>query len=116
MRHDTTRAPVIAGVDGSPQADSAAQWAAAEAYRRRQPLHLVHATGTEGRATDEAAEHARAAGHELLARTADTVAGRFPDVTVVRRLTPGDAVRALHDEAGTEGTVVVGHRGRGGFG
>jgi nucleotide-binding universal stress UspA family protein len=115
MSHDTTRAPVIAGVDGSAQAGAAVLWAAAEAYRRRRPLHLVHATGTEGRATDEAAERARAAGHDLLTKTAGTVAERFPDVTVVRRLTPGDAVRALHDEAGTEGTVVVGHRGLGGF-
>lgn len=116
MNHDTTRAPVIAGVDGSPRAGAAALWAAAEAYRRRQPLHLVHATGTEGRAAGEIAERTRAVGHELLARAAGTVAGRFPDVTVVRRLAPGDAVRALRDEAGAEGTVVVGHRGRGGFG
>ncbi|MCP9946999.1 universal stress protein [Streptomyces somaliensis] len=116
MHHDTTRAPVIAGVDGSPHASAAVLWAAAEAYRRRQPLHLLHATGTEGRAADETAERARAAGHGLLARTAGTVARRFPDVTVVRRLAPGDAVRALHDEAGAEGTVVVGHRGLGGFG
>ncbi|URM92358.1 universal stress protein [Streptomyces sp. MRC013] len=116
MHHDTTRAPVIAGVDGSPHASAAVLWAAAEAYRRRQPLHLLHATGTEGRASDGTAERARAAGHGLLAQTADAVARRFPDVTVVRRLAPGDAVRALHDEAGAEGTVVVGHRGLGGFG
>lgn len=116
MNHDATKGPVIAGVDGSAQARSAALWAAGEAYRRRQPLHLVHATGAEGRATDDSAERARAAGHDLLAETAGTVSGRFPDVTLVRRLSPGDPVRALHDEAGTEGTVVVGHRGLGGFG
>ncbi|MCP9989041.1 MULTISPECIES: universal stress protein [Streptomyces] len=116
MNHATTRAPVIAGVDGSPQAAAAALWAAAEAYRRRQPLHLLHATGTEGRASGEAAERARAAGHELLMEAAGAVARRFPDVTVVRRLAPGDAVHALCGEAGAEGTVVVGHRGLGGFG
>ncbi|MFD3356822.1 universal stress protein [Streptomyces fradiae] len=115
MYQDVTNGPVIAGVDGSPEAGDAVLWAAGEAYRRKQPLHLVHATGTEGRATDRAAEEARAAGHELLARTAEGVAGRFPDVTVVRRLAPGDPVHALHDEAGTAGTVVVGHRGLGGF-
>ncbi|CAL9344558.1 universal stress protein [Streptomyces sp. enrichment culture] len=115
MNHDATKGPVIAGVDGSPQAGAAVLWAAGEAYRRRRPLHLVHATGTEGRATDDGAQQARAAGHDLLAETAGTIARRFPDVTVVRRLSPGDPVRALHDEAGTEGTIVVGHRGLGGF-
>ncbi|WP_236238773.1 universal stress protein [Streptomyces sp. CC228A] len=131
MNHDTTRGPVgpaaetgglgpvVAGVDGSVQARSAALWAAAEADRRRRPLHLVHASGTDDRAlyaSAETVEKAREAGRDLLVETAELVEERFPDLPVTKEYSSGEAVTALREAAGADGTIVVGSRGLGGFG
>ncbi|OII70531.1 MULTISPECIES: universal stress protein [unclassified Streptomyces] len=131
MNHDTTQGPaapavgtgdlgpVVAGVDGSVQARSAALWAAAEADRRRRPLHLVHASGTDNRAlyaSVETIEKAREAGRDLLAETAELVEERFPDLAVTKEYSSREAVTALREAAGADGTIVVGSRGLGGFG
>ncbi len=131
MNHDTTRGPVgpaaetgglgpvVAGVDGSVQARSAALWAAAEADRRGRPLHLVHASGTDDRAlyaSAETVEKARKAGRDLLVETAELVEERFPDLPVTKEYSSGEAVTALREAAGADGTIVVGSRGLGGFG
>ncbi len=39
---DTTKSPVVVGVDGSISATQAVRWAALEAHRRGAPLVLVH--------------------------------------------------------------------------
>ncbi|WP_149181940.1 universal stress protein [Streptomyces sp. TRM49041] len=123
MNHPTTSGttitgPVIAGVDGSVQARAAVLWAAAEADRRRQPLRIVYASGTDNRvlySSAEAAEKVRDAGHDLLTETGDLVAERFPELTVAKQFSGREAVAALREAAGTDGTIVVGHRGVGGF-
>lgn len=119
MNHDISLGPVIAGVDGSGRARAAVLWAADEAERRGQSLHLVHAMGAGKRAPYTAAgsvEGAREAGGDLLTETAELVAERYPAVAVTTELSPVDAVTALREAAGTDSTVVVGSRGLGGFG
>ncbi|MFI9001885.1 universal stress protein [Streptomyces sp. NPDC053541] len=109
---------VVAGVDGSPSARTAALWAAAEAARRGRDLHLVHAADTDRRAlfTDaETVQEVREAGRDLLIRTADAVRERFPGLVVTRELGRQEPVAALLAAAGRKGTIVVGHRGLGGF-
>ncbi|MFF8602190.1 universal stress protein [Streptomyces sp. NPDC015232] len=109
---------VVAGVDGSPSARTAALWAAAEAALRGRDLHLVHAADTDRRAlfTDaETVQEVREAGRDLLIRTADAVRERFPGLVVTRELGRQEPVAALLAAAGRKGTIVVGHRGLGGF-
>ncbi|MFI8825406.1 universal stress protein [Streptomyces sp. NPDC053431] len=109
---------VVAGVDGSPTARTAALWAAAEADRRGRSLHLVHAADTDRRslfADAETIQSVREAGRDLLAETADAVHERFPDLTLTRELSRREPIAGLRAAAGRQGTIVVGHRGLGGF-
>ncbi|MFI8766530.1 universal stress protein [Streptomyces sp. NPDC053792] len=109
---------VVVGVDGSPSARTAALWAAAEAARRGRPLRLVHAADTDRRAywTDaETIQAVREAGRDLLTETASALHERFPDLDVTKELSRQEPVSGLRESAGTQGTIVVGSRGLGGF-
>ncbi|RSS74750.1 universal stress protein [Streptomyces sp. WAC06614] len=109
---------VVVGVDGSDPARSAVLWAAGEAARRDRPLHIVHGADTDGRAlylSAETVERVRAAGRELLDDTAKAVAAEYPGLHVTTEFSRTDAVSALRRAGGLHGTVVVGHRGLGGF-
>ncbi|MYT99542.1 MULTISPECIES: universal stress protein [unclassified Streptomyces] len=109
---------VVVGVDASPQARTAALWAAAEAGHRGQPLNIVHAADIEGRSVLTPTETLRAlrdAGNELLDGTAEAVRAAHPGLTVTKELSNRDAVSSLHAAAGDRGTIVVGSRGLGGF-
>ncbi|MFJ7261444.1 universal stress protein [Streptomyces globosus] len=109
---------VIVGVDGSEQARAAALWAAGEAVRRARPLHIVHGADTDGKAlylSAETIEKARAAGRELLDDTAKAVRAEYPGLHVTTEFSRTDAVTSLHRAGGLHGTIVVGHRGLGGF-
>ncbi|GAA3379002.1 universal stress protein [Streptomyces sannanensis] len=109
---------VVAGVDGSADAMTAALWAAAEADRRGQPLNLVHAMDTEGRDLYVSAEmmrNIRRTGNALLEDAAAQVAQRFPGLRVTTELSPLEPSAGLHDVAGGHGTIVIGNRGLGGF-
>ncbi|MFE0642414.1 universal stress protein [Streptomyces sp. NPDC058877] len=107
---------VVVGVDGSPSARTAVTWAAAEAAVRRSPLCLVHAVDAPTAFLPPGeGDGARRAGRELLDRTAETVIVHHPDLTVVTELADGAAPGCLRRSAARTGTVVVGHRGVGGF-
>ncbi|WP_328863769.1 universal stress protein [Streptomyces virginiae] len=110
---------VIVGVDGSDSARTAAMWAAAEAVRRDRPLHIVYGADTDGRGlylSAEAVEQGRHAGRGLLDETAEAVRAEFPSAHVTTEFSRSDPVTALHRAAALHGTIVVGNRGRGGFG
>ncbi|MFD0142560.1 MULTISPECIES: universal stress protein [unclassified Streptomyces] len=109
---------VVVGVDGSASARAAAMWAAGEAVRRGRGLYLVHATDiarhTPILSEDEIARLERT-GRELLGRTAEAVAARHPGLAVIGELDRGEPSAALRHVAALSSTIVVGHRGRGGF-
>ncbi|MEU9700606.1 universal stress protein [Streptomyces sp. NPDC047981] len=109
---------VVVGVDGSPSARTAVMWAAEEAALRGSPLRVVHAADTDAPAPflsqAEIAE-SRRAGLELLDRTAGEIATRHPELTVLTELDHGAAPDSLRRAAALTGTIVVGHRGLGGF-
>ncbi|MEU9859836.1 universal stress protein [Streptomyces sp. NPDC047971] len=109
---------VVVGVDGSPSSQDAVAWGEAEAVLRGTSLCLVHATNTEGRSSylsSEEAGRVRSAGRALLDRTAATVAARHPSLSVIDALTGGAPGPGLRQAAAITGTIVVGHRGLGGF-
>ncbi|MFG3193410.1 universal stress protein [Streptomyces omiyaensis] len=109
---------VVAGVDGSEEALSAALWAAEEAFLRRSALFLVHATDTDALARylfQAEIEESRRTGREVLDHAAETVSAHHPEVTVLKELSARPPSEALRHAAALSGTIVVGHRGRGGF-
>ncbi|MFB7259262.1 universal stress protein [Streptomyces nojiriensis] len=110
---------VVVGVDGSDSARTAAMWAAAEAVRRDRPLHIVYGADTDARIiylSAESVEQVRHAGRVLLDETVEAVRAEFPSAHVTTEFSRSDPVTALHRAAALHGTIVVGNRGRGGFG
>ncbi|MFE5887054.1 universal stress protein [Streptomyces hydrogenans] len=109
---------VVVGVDGSESALSTVLWAAEEAFMRGSGLFLVHATDTDALARylfQAEIDESRRTGRALLDLTAATVSARHPDVLVVKELSDRPPSEALRHAAARSGTIVVGHRGRGGF-
>lgn len=109
---------VVVGVDGSPPAHTAMMWAAAEAALRGGTLSLVHATDTNAQApllSQAEIRRCRQAGRDTLDRAVQGVKARYPELTVIEELTESAAPESLRRAAALSGTVVVGHRGLGGF-
>jgi nucleotide-binding universal stress UspA family protein len=116
--------PVVAGVDGSAEALTAAEVAVGEARQRRVPLVLTHAFTwpliwpplTKGYHPTDPLPRTKA--HQLLARAAEHLrdqggAEGVPEVQT--RLADGHAAAILVDASRAAALVVVGHRGSGGF-
>ncbi|WP_405860888.1 universal stress protein [Streptomyces sp. NBC_00090] len=109
---------VVVGVDGSPPARTAMMWAAAEAALRGGTLCLVHATDTNAQApllSQAEIRRSRQAGRDTLDRATQEIKDRYPELTLIEELTEGAAPESLRRAAALSGTVVVGHRGLGGF-
>jgi nucleotide-binding universal stress UspA family protein len=96
--------PVLAAVDGSPAADAALRYAAAEARRRGAALDVVHAAELH---TDADEARARQVVDAARAALPAGVRGRA-------RLVPGDPVTAVAAAARTARLLVIGPRGAAG--
>ncbi|WP_312880050.1 universal stress protein [Actinokineospora xionganensis] len=119
--HDRT-SPVLVGVDGSASAIAATRWAAAEAARRKVPLHIVNVYTWPISGYPEAL----IAGHDLLASMKKVSAGVLdearaaaesaaPEVAVTVTSHGGDTVSHLRSLSKKASLLVVGSRGLGGF-
>ncbi|MFF5260920.1 universal stress protein [Actinomadura viridis] len=112
--------PIVVGVDGSPQALYAVDWAAAEAGRRRVPLRIVHIAARweyHVRADAEpglGAPRPEAAGLRVL-EAAEERAAAFASVEVGTRLGVGHIPRTLLEEAAGAALLVLGAHGTGGL-
>ncbi|WP_432139461.1 MULTISPECIES: universal stress protein [unclassified Streptomyces] len=95
---------VVVGVDGSPVADRALDWAADDAVRRGAELRVVYAVPD----LDEAAP--------VLAAAVRRAGERHPDLVVRREAAQGGAVPALARAARGAALTVVGTRGYGNVG
>src|SRR3989440_2292478 len=114
------RAPVVVGVDGSPDSRVAADYAAREAFRRGLPLRLVH-----GLQPPAAYSFGALVAIDLSAvlrdlRTMlDTVAAdlrvRYPSVELTSEVTAGDPAGVLVEESRRATLVVGGSGGLGGI-
>ena len=126
--HDTPAqaeagAPVVVGVDGSEVSSSAIAYAYEQASSRGVGLTVVHAWWLDN--IEDAAAAAiwtvdwQTFAEEEQALVAESLAGweeKYPDVAVRRHSVRGLPVEALIRESKNACLVVVGTRGRGGFG
>jgi nucleotide-binding universal stress UspA family protein len=109
---------IVVGVDGSDAAGRALDWAASEAIRRGEPLHLVAAWTVPlslGYSFASSGPRVRDAAREALEQAAAEVRRRAPDLTLTTEaveLSPGPALVAAAKGADL---LVVGSRGLGGF-
>ncbi|WP_371642317.1 universal stress protein [Streptomyces mirabilis] len=112
------RGPIVVGADGSDTGARAVRWAAVEAAARGADLHIVHATALDapgGHRPDYAARLVREAGQDILDEAVVQAVGQVPGLGVTSTLSRDSAARALLGEAGSDGMIVVGSRGLGGF-
>jgi nucleotide-binding universal stress UspA family protein len=124
-------AEIVVGVDGSPGAAGALEWAVAEAGLRSAALHVVHAwmvplidaipdawligSPTVGPTDEEVYEHLAAAARKVLDEALDQARALDPKLEIVGELTEMRAASALIATAEDAELLVVGSRGRGGF-
>jgi len=112
---------IVVGVDGSHRSFGAVRWAAQEAQRQGTSLKIVNVyewdwpAGRRGSA-DVLREWAAQRADETLDAAVEQAHDAAPTVTVERAAVHGDPVWILLDAAATASLVVVGNRGRGGFG
>ncbi len=116
-----TAGTIVVGVDGSPAATRALEWAADQARVEHRPITLVHAVNAISPAwIDEAIADPRTANlmlrHEaqaVLARAHEDVTLRAPDVEVLEVLRLEDPRGVLLELSSTAQMVVLGSHGRG---
>lgn len=110
---------VVVGVDGSEAANTAIEYAAAEASRRGVPLTAVYAwmppltPGLEYLWSEELIESQRIAAEEAIAIGTSGLTGRYPDLTIHREIVQSAPVSALLSMGEDAELLVVGSRGRG---
>ncbi|KOV11648.1 hypothetical protein ADK60_34060 [Streptomyces sp. XY431] len=108
---------VLAGIDGSPQSEAAALWAAAEARRRGSALRLLHAwpwlDAGDGEASWPGDLRPRAL--DALRGIADRIRRDKPGLPVETAVIADDPVDGLVAAAKGQDLLVLGSRGLGGF-
>lgn len=116
---------IVVGVDGSPGARTALEWAAAEARLRGSRLRVVHAWHLPAAAygsggfvppvginwEDDLEQAARAG----LAQALDDTGALLDGIEVERHVDEGSAAVVLTEAAADADLLVVGSRGLGGF-
>ncbi|MCG8915546.1 universal stress protein [Actinokineospora sp. PR83] len=119
---DRARHPVVVGVDGSPYARQALDWAIAEAVGTNRPLRVVHAfvwslLGVPDRPTKTAPHGGlRADAQQLLDAALAHARSTAPGVEVTGAFPTATAAGALVEESANAAMVVVGARGLGAVG
>lgn len=116
-------APVVVGVDGSPESNTAIGVAFEAASFLGAPLLAVHAwtlpsiaaPGATAIPEPEDLRDVRDAEIRLAAEAMSGFGEQYPDVKVTQHVIGGSPERVLVDEANGARLVVVGSRGRGGF-
>ncbi|MFF1870508.1 universal stress protein [Streptomyces sp. CB03911] len=120
MRRVTPAGPrIVVGVDGSPASEQALRWAVAQARLTGDPVDAVICWALPtvyGRAPISVdRELGRAAGKVLDQVVARTFGGVRPE-EVRTTAVPGNAAEVLVERSRGADLLVVGNRGRGGFG
>jgi nucleotide-binding universal stress UspA family protein len=121
--HSDIRRPVVVGVDGSPQAIHALDWAATEASLRDAPLVVVQAyspdypgvrsVGLVGPPPPQPTNALHEVAQEGCAQSAQRAREAHPALVVTERCVAEDPAHALVDASSTADLVVMGARGLG---
>ncbi|HVK21657.1 MAG TPA: universal stress protein [Actinokineospora sp.] len=113
---------IVVGVDGSTSAIRAAEWAAAEAVRRKSALHIVAVyvwpvTGYPEAlvASHQLHEALRENAHDWARRAREAVLDHAEGMRVTDEVVAGSPASVLIARSGSASMVVVGSRGLGGF-
>ncbi|SFC18097.1 universal stress protein [Streptomyces aidingensis] len=105
---------VTAGIDGSEESRAAADWAAAEALRRRTGLRLVHGWGVASPLEPMGApEVDQQASEQVLREARDRLLAGHPGLDVTTESVAGGPAAALLDASRESDVVVLGSRGLG---
>ena len=117
----TQNRPVVVGYDGSPAAEAAAFWAAAEAVRLSTKLRLVYVlvlpvvNSPIGIAVALGTDQLRNAAHQLLDKVARRLRATHPALAIDVVTEFGGTASVLLQEATEARLVVLGSRGLGEF-
>jgi nucleotide-binding universal stress UspA family protein len=121
--HTDIHRPVVVGVDGSPHASLALDWAATEAALRGAPLEVlqtfspdfpaVRSAGPGEPVPRQPSSALQAAAEDGCAEAVARVRAAHPNLAVTGRTLPDDPGAALVDASTTAGLVVIGARGLG---
>jgi nucleotide-binding universal stress UspA family protein len=115
--HEVQRRGIVVGIDGSPASDAAVEFAAVEAVRTGQPLHVVHAwqelpIWMDAQVPD--AEYLRSL-EEMHSHILDDALAdldqRHPGLRTTRTLVRGPAYRAVLEAAENAALIAVGNHG-----
>jgi nucleotide-binding universal stress UspA family protein len=118
---DDPAVAVVAGIDGSAAARSAAEWAAADAVLRGAPLRLVHALDHPASASypspvlvsPPVTAQMRTWARQLLETTSTELAAKHPGLVVDTAAVDGTPWSVLVDESARASLTVVGSHGGG---
>ncbi len=121
--HSDTHRPIVVGVDGSPHAALALDWAATEASLCGAPLVVIRAYATDylmvrstgpGEAEPSSPSSAiEAVATESCAEAVERARAQHPTLVVTGRTVPDDAAAAITGASSDAALVVVGARGLG---
>ncbi|MFI8437836.1 universal stress protein [Streptomyces sp. NPDC079020] len=106
---------IVVGLDGTEQAEAAAEWAAENALLRGTDVRLVHAKEPEPEAALSLGEGESEEpwAREMMARTAGELRERHPGLLVTSRLLPSGPVPGLVASAEESDLLVLGSRALG---
>lgn len=116
-----TSQPIVVGYDGSPSAQQAVKWAAAEGLRTGRPLLLAHAFVWPAVPMALAGPGiypqgmARRDAERMVQEAAAEAAKAHPKVTITGTLLDGPPAVVLVERSREASLVVLGNRGHGGF-
>jgi len=118
MTEAPTTPLILAGVDGSPAAAVALEFAMEEARLRKAPLHVIYAYAVGaagvGSTSEEFYGHLEAEAKALLERVAAS-ASSTEGIEVEWKAVPGNPSEVLIESSKDATLLVVGSRGLGGF-